>query len=371
MEEIKSQLGDRMPVAMAIGAKSMGLSVDKFIKKVSDGQVKSKDFIRGFATELRKSVRGTGALLASLDSVRTARANLVTTWSIGVFEGFIQASEGMKAFFSSISKMIIENVGGFRVIGEIVGLFFKVLATGLDLVSPLLFLFTRSLEHVRSMFDDAFNVDIATDKLSILEKVIRGIGIAGLGALWLIQKASEELTAAVENLTGEKSGGGFSFLKDLFSLWVAGSILVWLGKLIARFSGLKFIFEQIKKLAKGDIGKELTGTDKTKPKSKMGKVGRMIKGAGVIGILAGATYELNEAITAGASKEYSNMFMGMKPEHEASVTGVLWDKMMSNIGLGSNPMGGIITNTTNMTVTIPTQASAGDVKDRLEEIGLE
>jgi len=228
-----------MPVAMSLAAKSMGMTMDVFIKKVSEGKVQSKDFIRGYATELRSYVDETGALAASLDSVRTARNRFLTTFSLGVDLGFEEGKSGMKAFFQTLSKMVIDNLGAFRVLGESIGLFFKILTGGLEVIAPVLFFFTRSLDNIRMIFDNAFNLDKTIDKLSILEKMLRLVGGISMIAVGSLLIGFEELQKVLDGLLGNGSEGGLSLMQQVFAGMVAGSLLGWLSRVLGKFLGIK------------------------------------------------------------------------------------------------------------------------------------
>jgi tape measure domain-containing protein len=55
MEELRGQLGDSLPGAMAIAARSTGLTVSQFTKLVETGQVLSEDFLPLLSAELKKT----------------------------------------------------------------------------------------------------------------------------------------------------------------------------------------------------------------------------------------------------------------------------------------------------------------------------
>lgn len=56
MEELRGQLGDRLPGALQIAARAMGTGTAEFGKMVEQGKVLSEDFLPKFAAELHKSV---------------------------------------------------------------------------------------------------------------------------------------------------------------------------------------------------------------------------------------------------------------------------------------------------------------------------
>jgi tape measure domain-containing protein len=55
MEELRGQLGDSLPGAMNIAARSVGLTVAQFTKLVATGQVLAEDFLPQFAAEFKKT----------------------------------------------------------------------------------------------------------------------------------------------------------------------------------------------------------------------------------------------------------------------------------------------------------------------------
>ena len=283
MEEIKSQLGDRMPVAMSIGAKSMGMSIDKFIKKVSDGQVQSRDFIRGFATEIRSFVRETNALDASLASVRTQRERFVTSFKLGVFEGFKEASGGIKVFFKELNFILMDNLGAFRVLGAAVGGFFKLLTVALDVISPILFIFTRALDNVRSIFSRAFDPETPYKDLTTFERIVRKTIKGVLLVIADFLQGVDEFKKALDNLLGDGKEGGLSLFESILSGIVAGGFLAWITKVAAKMLGIKNVIKYFSSVSKG-LGRA--------PKVKGGAP----KGGG--GGIAGSGVSTSDAATA-------------------------------------------------------------------------
>jgi len=71
MEELRRQLGDSLPGAAGIAARSMNMTTQNFNKLVESGKLLSKDFLPGFADELEKTF---GKGLAK--STKSVRANL-------------------------------------------------------------------------------------------------------------------------------------------------------------------------------------------------------------------------------------------------------------------------------------------------------
>lgn len=58
MEEMRQQLGESMPAAMQIMARSMGVSVGELTKQISTGRVEAKTALQGFFAELNRAYGG-------------------------------------------------------------------------------------------------------------------------------------------------------------------------------------------------------------------------------------------------------------------------------------------------------------------------
>jgi tape measure domain-containing protein len=70
-EELRGQLGERIPGAFQIAARSMGISTSKLDEMMKKGEVLSKDFLPKFAEELKKTFQG-----ATKKSADSLQANL-------------------------------------------------------------------------------------------------------------------------------------------------------------------------------------------------------------------------------------------------------------------------------------------------------
>lgn len=71
MEELKLQLGDSLPGALEIAARSMDVSTASFIKMVEAGEVMSKDFLPNFAAAIKEELGGSVE-----EASQSARANM-------------------------------------------------------------------------------------------------------------------------------------------------------------------------------------------------------------------------------------------------------------------------------------------------------
>ena len=71
MEELRQQLGDHLPGAMNIAAKSMGMTTGEFMKAVAAGKILAGDLLPKMADELH-NLYGVAAETAALESGQAA-----------------------------------------------------------------------------------------------------------------------------------------------------------------------------------------------------------------------------------------------------------------------------------------------------------
>ena len=78
MEELRRQLGERLPGAFRIAAEAMGMTTMELDKFISDGNLMVEDFLPRFAAALRKEYAG--AWQSSADSAQSNINRLITSW---------------------------------------------------------------------------------------------------------------------------------------------------------------------------------------------------------------------------------------------------------------------------------------------------
>lgn len=88
-EELRGQLGERIPGALKIAADSMGMSQQKFNKMLDSGQIYAEDFLPKFAKELKTTFEG--GLPKAANSMQAAinrKNNALTSFKIKSGEAF-------------------------------------------------------------------------------------------------------------------------------------------------------------------------------------------------------------------------------------------------------------------------------------------
>lgn len=109
MEELRQQLGERLPGAFELAAKSMGMTTGEFSKLVAEGKIATQDFLPKFASQLdsafgpglNKAISGTAAAIGKYE---TAVIRLQDAFAKGGFiEGFVEGLDRLTTVFESRS----------------------------------------------------------------------------------------------------------------------------------------------------------------------------------------------------------------------------------------------------------------------------
>lgn len=129
-EEIKRQLGNQLPAAIAIGAAAFGSTTEAFLKAMKENQIIAKDFLPVYANLYKVIFAGEDdAILKSLAQKTLAnyqrllnRYETINREIFGKSENIINAS--LKAFNSLLDK-VIENLSGliqaFQTLAAVIG----------------------------------------------------------------------------------------------------------------------------------------------------------------------------------------------------------------------------------------------------------
>jgi len=118
MEELKGQLGERLPGALRILADGLGITTTELNKMVSDGKLGATEFYKAFdkglSQKLPKDIQAAGAEFArfqnTLDQVKVDFANS------GFLDGLIQ---GMRALSAELKKPEVQ--AGIKQLGKDIG----------------------------------------------------------------------------------------------------------------------------------------------------------------------------------------------------------------------------------------------------------
>ena len=229
-EELRNQLGDRLPGAFGLAARAMRVTTQKLGEMLKQGEVLSEDFLPKFADQLKKSFDVGGRI----DTLQSAFNNLATSASLfldkldsllGISNAFQAALNGISNALDFMTKnleSLIASLGA--VAGAFLALSGGAIVAGLIRVGVLI----RGLATAVL----ALNVAILANPVGLLTTALIRLGTALAGALAgffglkaLLGEAASEFSAlitevdafhkATERLRGSVGGTGESIKQNL------------------------------------------------------------------------------------------------------------------------------------------------------------
>lgn len=135
MEELKQQLGEHLPGALAIAATAMNMSMKDMIKDIGDGKISAQRLLSSLPDELAK--RFAGAAEVASKSLHSTMNRLKTSW----FDAFKEMSTnglalGLSAVIIEIDKHLQEGSSTFETFGRVAGEGFVKIAKFIAALTP-------------------------------------------------------------------------------------------------------------------------------------------------------------------------------------------------------------------------------------------
>mgnify|MGYP000181496429 FL=1 len=110
-EELRGQLGERIPGAFQIAARSMGMTTTELDKAMSSGLIMSEDFLPKFSAQLKKEF--TGGMYNAANSMQANMNRISNSWTLlkltigeGLGGVFAKGMEGIQVVFAGINQGI-------------------------------------------------------------------------------------------------------------------------------------------------------------------------------------------------------------------------------------------------------------------------
>jgi len=174
-EELKQQLGDRLPIAMSTASKAMGVTVQELTKMLENGEVVSNEFLPKFAKQLRIAAREGGALTAALDTSGVALRRLISTVQLNIFDAFESGlGEGLASFVNDLRATVDQMAPTFRGLGRVAGAALKGLGIAIRALAQLLRPFGILLDTITSSMEEVSKQgEEGTKNLSLLGRMTR------------------------------------------------------------------------------------------------------------------------------------------------------------------------------------------------------
>ncbi len=149
-EEIRGQLGERLPGAFQILAKSMGLTTAELSKQLELGNVLSDEVLPGFAKELEKTYNLN--LVKKVETLAAAQTRLGNAW---------------KTFLANVE-------GGEGAISRVFGKIFEVLTKAVQFLDD----YNKSIEETREEYDKGLSSQKMQEELADIRIKAIGAGIS-------------------------------------------------------------------------------------------------------------------------------------------------------------------------------------------------
>lgn len=140
-EELRQQLGDRLPGAFGLMAKAVGVGVEELDKMMANGELLSGEVLPKFGKELRRAANEGGAFEEGLKTIN-ARTNLLkAAWADAVLSFNLGGGkEGIASIMDSLTRLMVTARPLFYQLGNIIESLskkFEVLTKALELVLNL------------------------------------------------------------------------------------------------------------------------------------------------------------------------------------------------------------------------------------------
>ena len=203
LEELRGQLGERLPGAFQLAANAMGMSTQELDKFVSSGNLTAAEFLPKFAAELKKTfgdVRDMEGFTASLNRMKNALDEAYIT--IGKSGAFDALTKGLEITTAAITG----TISSFKLLGEIIGTIAGAIATGdfSGVGTAVDAAMTKAANSTRDASNAMLGIKEETKKA---EQAVEEYGDAmsrrmksGAGAALDLKKATEDVNKALKEL---------------------------------------------------------------------------------------------------------------------------------------------------------------------------
>ena len=211
-EELRQQLGERLPGAFQIAARSMGITTAELDKLLVTGRLTAEDFLPAFAAELERTfssgaVKGAQSLTAQINRLKNEFQLLKE--ALGG-PGFKQAIEGTVSFFTQGLRVIRQNFGVIQ--ATITGTFADITSGAKIAAAVIVGVFKGAAVVLDSVFrgisrraiDAILSVTQRLDQAQSFLAGFFGVEVAqGLGKLNAALAESRAQTSSSKDVAGE------------------------------------------------------------------------------------------------------------------------------------------------------------------------
>lgn len=221
-EELRQQIGERLPGAFTIFADSMGISTKELDKLLEQGKVDLIDFV-GFTEQLIARYGSTAEELAKAPELAGQRLQVALTNATLAYGGFFQkVGSGFQNYLTDLLNFATENKTQFlKIVANVaafgVDIFEQVKNAAKNIATPFIAAFSVievKIENLRVQFDLLFKAAEAFGNLVLRADGFGDVDLPPSGRA-SVQERSSAILAQLEDLFGEFTPSKFGLgLRD-------------------------------------------------------------------------------------------------------------------------------------------------------------
>lgn len=199
MEELKQQLGEHLPGALALAAKAMNMDMGKMIDEMKKGNISARDLLVPLPKVLMETF-GQAAIISS-KSLNAAFMNMRTIWFDAIKEiSTSGVGQGLAAVLNAIGLHVASTSKSFQAFGVVVGDAFLKLAEFIKNITPeQIVTFTEGVIDVTKAFISFIGFTFEAIK-TLVEYKAEVILVAELLAIYKVAMMGIATATAFANL---------------------------------------------------------------------------------------------------------------------------------------------------------------------------
>lgn len=200
-EDLRQQLAERIPAAIPMLAKSMGITIGELEDQMKKGAIPAEKLV-GMFQLMAEDVKGSGALTKSLQSMGAAQTALANSmkkaskqfWGDGMRGGF-------KDFMFMLTDFLEKNSNGIAQWGNTFSIAGRIVLDTLGAISPILSLVNAGFAELAQLTMSGSVSKTQFGQLNALGKLLAAIS-------WVIHDIKLAYTDLQKLITGEEITGG-------------------------------------------------------------------------------------------------------------------------------------------------------------------
>lgn len=224
MEELKQQLGEHLPGALALAAKAMKMDMGTMIDEMKKGNVSARDLLVPLPKVLMETF-GEAAVISSR-SLNAAFMNMRTIWFDAVKEiSTSGVGQGMAAVLRAVAGHVASTSDSFKAFGDVVGAAFFKLAEFIQNIKPdQIVAFTQGVIDATQAFIGfiGWTYEAAKTLIAYKSEIILVVELLAIYKIAMMGIAAATAVANIATLAATSTIGRFGAVLGVVASAVAG-----------------------------------------------------------------------------------------------------------------------------------------------------